>query len=498
MAREYGESQNSNSYKERLTRELKNPSFYEAFSYDPQGFLVLNQVEGHKGGPIRILDLLNRYSEGGVLQITDLRMVKRRARQLKDLFMGSAEAVGYPTEKLQLHYAFKANTKGPFVLSALSELHGETSGELDLYNIQKMRRRNYIPKDIKVISNGFKNGWRQGNDRGYAQRIIDAHREGIDITAVLVPNEINFFLKNVTKGILQVGLRLKFGQVSNDHDLDNLVSRFGFGWNDLTKEAAKINKAPNLKLTMLHAMISAAHTTEPNALATSALFAAEKWAQLKREYPSLTHLNFGGGFPTIDSGYDHGAFLKIYLSGVKEICKKYGVDLPTIVVESGSFVAADAEHLVYPIVDVYQNSSKKHNEMNIAGTIMDIQDIWVQEDPFTFVGTDHANETPIAVRLGDATCDSNCVYPPKTKPDDYILIPRNAKGVVAIDVGAYQDVLGTVTSQKEAKAVNHCGQRVPRQLYIMENGQVWVNTTPSMEEMSNLSGFDDDMLALAK
>jgi diaminopimelate decarboxylase len=485
-------------YKDVLEFDLKNPAFKEVLSYDPNGNLLLSPIEGYRKNPIRVAEILNKYGENGVVQITDLGMVKKRAHQLKETFSDSAAAVDYPQDKLQLHYAFKANTKGPFVLAALSELDAETSGELDLFNILRMRRRGFIPQDIKIVCNGFKMDKPQGKDRGYARTIIDAHNEGINVTAVLGMNELSYFQKNVTKGILQVGLRLKFGQIESDHELDRLVSRFGLGWNDLKLEAERIYGSKNLEFTMLHAMITAAHTIEPHALAKSAIFAAEKWAQLKKLYPSLTHLNFGGGFPTIDSGFDHKSFLKIYLSGVKDICRKYGVGLPIVTVESGSFVATDAEHLVYPVVDLYRNSSGPYHEMNVAGTIMNIPDVWVQEDPFTFVAVDHANDVPIPVRVGDATCDSNCVYPPKDQPNKYVMMPPESTAIMAIFTGAYQDVLGGIAAQKEAKLVNHCGQKEPKQVYVTASGKIWVNISPSIEEMSNVAGYSDEMLSLAK
>jgi hypothetical protein len=487
-----------NSYKERLSRELANPAFREVFSYNQRGELVLRPVEGFRRNEINVVDLLRKYGEGGAIQITDLGMVKRRSRQLKEIWAESADAVGYPKDKLQLHHASKVNIKGPNIKAAASELEIETSGEFDVYNIMKMVRRGHVRRDIKVISNGFIYDWKQAGDRGYALRIIDAHNEGIDITPVLSPNMLPFFQKHVRKGEMSVGLRLKFGQKTNERELDKLVSRFGFSWNNLQHEAMEIKKSPNLKFTMLHAMITAAQIVEPQAMANSALFAAEMWAQLKKQHPSLTHLNFGGGFPTIDSGFDHKKFLKIYFAGVKEICKRNGVELPVITLESGSFVAADTEHLVYPVVDTYQNSANPYSEMNVTNTIMNMQDIWVQEDPFTFVAVDHANDSPIAVRIGDTTCDSNCTYPPKTQPDKYISMPENTSAVVAIMVGAYQDVLGSINAQREAKSVGHCGLRDPKQVYITEDGRIWSNTLPSMEEMSNLAGYNDQMLSLVK
>src|SRR3972149_1613622 len=94
-------------YNEVLKFELKNPAFNEVFSYDRDGSLVLSPVEGYRKNPIKVIDLLKKYGENGVIQITDLGMVKRRASQLKDIFWQSADAVDYPREKIQLHHAFK-------------------------------------------------------------------------------------------------------------------------------------------------------------------------------------------------------------------------------------------------------------------------------------------------------------------------------------------------------------------------------------------------------
>jgi hypothetical protein len=116
------------------------------------------------------------------------------------------------------------------------------------------------------------------------------------------------------------------------------------------------------------------------------------------------------------------------------------------------------------------------------------------------VAANHANSPLIGVRVGDVTCDSNNVYPPKDQPEKLITMPNEFDGlvIVAINTGAYQDAISGVSSQKEAKLVNHCGQAEPIQVYIGKNGKVWSNTRASMEEMSNIAGYSDEMLSLAK
>lgn len=487
-------------YKEVVKGEVKNPAFNELFEYDNEGNLLL------KRHGIKVVDLLSKYGDpfDAPIQFTDTTVVTKRARDLKDIFGRGAELSGYPKDRLQFHYAAKANFKAPVIAAALKEVHMETSGELDLYNFELMRRRGIIPKDKKVICNGYKSGRRQNFDKGYAERIIDAHENGADITPVLVQNELPFYQERVKKGVLSVGLRLKFGVVSSEKDLSGLVSRFGFDWQDLEKEAEKIKSLPNLEFTMLHAMSSAASAVNPEAFAKSALIAAEKYAILKRNHPSLTYLNLGGGIPSFDTGYDYNAFIVPFLTGVKSICAKYGVELPTVVIESGSFIATDCESLVYRVIDVSRNSADGAPWISLGGILTNLPDIWIQEDPFTFVAANNANEPLTGVRIGDLTCDSNNVYPPKDQPEKLVLMPKKFEGlaVVAINTGAYQDNISGVGSAKEAKMVNHCGNAEPIQVYITKNRKggtrIVSGTRTSIQEMSNIVGFGEGSMILLK
>lgn len=490
-------------YKEVLKSEIKNPAIWEIFGYDESGNLFF------KEHGLKVIDLLQKYGNNfdAPIQITDIPMVTKRGGDLKRIFAEGAKRAHYPQDKFQFHYAEKANFKGPVVAAALKELNMETSGELGLRNFMWLRDKGLIDEDKKVICNGPKVRPNRF-DKGYAQRVIEAFEKGVDITPVLVPNEFDFFQKNVRDGVMNVALRLKFGVVENETQLDSLVSPFGFDWESLQTEADKIALSPNLRFTMLHAMSSAASAINPEAFAKSALIAAEKYAILKTRYPGLTYLNLGGGFPSMDSGYNHQAFLVPFLRGVKAICQSYGVGLPTIVIESGSFVATDSEHLVYPVTNAHLNSSDGIYWLELGGNLLNIPDLWVQEDSFSLIPANNANCPLTRVRFHDLSCDSNSTLPTKEQlkenPRAFVTAPDNFTDlvIVAACTGAYQDDLGGVGSSTEQKMVNHCGLPEPVQVYIYKDRtgktHIWAGSRATIREQSGIVGFSESQLDLLK
>ncbi len=484
-------------YSDVLQASVKNPAFWEMFGYDKDGNLAYRNTK------LRIVDLMKAFGDpnDAPIQITDTLRVEQRAELLKNMVADCARIAGYPDGKTQIHYATKANFKAEVVTSALRFVHMEASGALDLENYENMLNMGVISiKDgIKVICNGYKGRGPTVYDRGYATRAIDLHNRGVDITVVLEENELPFYQSH--RGIqrkLDVGLRLKFGKVKNDWELDGLNSRFGFDWRDLQTEASRIDQIPHLRLTMLHAMVSASETLEPRQFVQSLLFAADKYARLKQKHPRLTHLNIGGGIPSMSSGYDYKSFFTAYFAGVKKTCERYGVEPPTIVIESGSFIADDCESLVYRVIDLKRNAGDGAPWAIINGILTNLPDIYIADESFDFIAATNGNEPTMGVRFGDITCDSFNVMPPKDQPDKHIIIPQKLEGLLVMvpTIGAYQDVISAVGDEGGARMVLHCGNPEPIQVFIGrdEKGKLYVEGGKRlpMRTLSEVAGFRQD------
>ncbi len=483
------------SYRDRLAHEMKNPVFDKLFAYNEAGDLYFLDT----GITIRELMETHGIPQDAPIQITNLLQVEERAKELVKMVNDAARSVGYPEGHMQVHYATKANPKAEVVTTAMRHTHIETSAPQDLENIEQMIALGIMSaKDgKKIVCNGPKDDPTKF-DHGYTKRAIDLHNKGFDLTLVLDENERGQ-LDDPTQieGRLQVGLRLKFGEVDTENELANERSRFGFDWEDLQKEAEKIKALPHLKLTMLHAMVSAAETLEPNEFVKSLLFAAEKYAMLKKDHPELTHLNMGGGIPSAGSGYDYKAFFESYFAGVKEICEKYEIDPPTIVFESGSFITNDCETLVFEVKEEKINDADKTPWLRFNGSFSSLPDIHILRVPYDFIAATNAKTRAHRVGLGDSSCDSNYVYPRKDdKTTPLVLMPRNMKKqLIAVPfAGNYQDVISGIGE----KVVLHCGAPEPIRVFIYkdEQGNIQVEgaTRPSMAESSRILGYKEESL----
>lgn len=493
MGLEYEKDQMS--YRDRLAHEMKNPVFDKLFAYNEAGDLYFKDTR------LTIRELMEAHGipQDAPIQITNLLQVEARASQLVVMVNEAARNVGYPDGHMQVHYATKANPKAEVVTSAMRHTHIETSSPQDLENIEQMIALGIMsPEDgKKIVCNGPKDE-ATAFDRGYMRRAIDLHNDGFDVTVVLDENELHQLTEpSPIDGRLQVGLRLKFGEVDTESELANERSRFGFDWPHLQQEADMIKTLPHLKLTMLHAMVSAAETLEPKEFVKSLLFAAEKYAALKKDHPELTHLNMGGGIPSAGSGYDYKAFFESYFAGVKEICEKYEIDPPTIVFESGSFITNDCETLVFEVKEEKINDADQTPWLRFNGSFSNLPDIHILDVPYDFIAATNAKAKTHRVGLGDSSCDSNYVYPRKgdTKTP-LVLMPKDMKGqLMAVPLaGNYQDVISGIGE----KVVLHCGAPEPIRVFIYkdEQGNVQVEgaTRPSMVESSRILGFKEESL----
>lgn len=453
---------------------------WDYLRYDGEGYLWVNDL--------RIVDAIRRY--GTPLEIVDTTILERRAGEWQRLAAAVAREVGY-SGRLQYLYAAKANMASEITCAAYrSGWHAETSSQQDLNNLQWLRQHDLLPKDLRVVCNGFKLppaslGWpwpeeselvaaghhlasrvdlpevrnmpRQ-REAPYAEMIARMARQGWDITPILDQGELDFF---AAPGMpeLKVGLRLKFGPVRTFADLDALVSRFGLDRHALAAAAGAIDRAPHLTFTTLHAMVGAAETIPPEHFVESLLLGVRIWADLRRRHETLVELNMGGGVPPLSDPYDHAGFLRAFLGGLIPICAAAGVPVPNVTFEFGSLLAAEAGFHVFKVVAEKLNHGAVEGEpaswaIVNGGLMAAIPDMLLIGKEFRILAAEHAKEPARRVRLGDVTCDSDGRYPPKHfGPHAAILLPQTdgELHVVIQGVGAYQELLAGV------RGAHHCG-----------------------------------------
>jgi len=469
------ESSREENYLERIKKETEGPRIWDYLRYDEKGDLWVNEL--------RIKDAIRLY--GTPLEIVDTTIVERRCQEWKNLAEKVAEEVGY-TGGLEYFFAAKANMSAEIAHAAYrSGWHAETSSTLDLENIKWLRERGLIDRSLKIICNGFKlppqcyglpeerpkkikskevnfvqdrRHLAATHEIAYADNISLLRSIGFDIVPILDSGEFNYFAQREEIPAMEVGLRLKFGKVTNDEELTRLVSRHGMAWEELKETAEKIERVPHLTLTMFHAMVGAAETIPVDTFVDSLLFAADKYFELKKDHPTLKYFNMGGGMAPMSEDYNHREFLEKFLSGLKQKAEAANLPQPTVIFEFGSYVAAESGFHVFKIIQEKEShlttEGKRETWAIVDGGLMAaIPDMLVIDKEFRILAANNAHAPGKWVRIGDVSCDSDGRYPPKPMEPKKVLVPNAEEEtyLVILTVGAYQEILAGI------RGAHHCG-----------------------------------------
>ncbi len=502
-------------YKDKVRELYPDSGMWDYLRYDEEGNLWINNL--------RIKDVIEDVAtsdySGTPLEITDTTIIERRTKEWEQLTQRVAEKVGY-TGGFEYFYAAKANRASEFVHAAIrTGWNSETSSKQDLDDLSFLESQGLIDKSkLKIINNGFKlppdNRWDRVREEAetnkstvifehsketesepiatYAETIIEMRKKGFNIAPILDSGEVDYFINNALQ--MEVGLRLKFGKVSTDEELSKLTSRFGMKWDELQKEADRIDDSCNLELTMLHAMVGAAETIKEEDFAQHLSFGLDKYFALKATHNKLTYFNIGGGIPPMSEKYDHEKFLEIFLTKAKQKAEQAGLPEPVITFELGSYVAAEAGFYVFDVIQQKENSvdvdSKKVDWMLLDGSLIEaIPDMLLIQRSFNILAAEYANSETTQVLLGDLTCDSDGRYPPKAQEGQKVLIPDvGIKNFVVITgVGAYQEQLAGV------RGGHHCGLLEAAEVIVEKrnDGQTYARVMPrqTLIESQDIFGY---------
>ncbi len=501
------------SYRDTIQERTRGQRIWDYLSYNEAGELIVNGI------PIMVL--IERY--GTPLEIVDTTLIERRTKEWKALVTEVAGRTGYQGS-FEYFYAAKANMSAEIALAAYrAGWQAETSGAQDLNNIYWLYRRGLIKtQDLKIICNGFKLPPNQYNNRNsrpknqqipgitfhddlatldeteeiqYADLIALMRQVGFEIVPILDKGELTHFSQAGEIPQMDVGLRLKFGKVDTDEALDQLESRHGLTWTEMQVEAAKIAKSDHLNLTTFHAMVGAAETIDNDTFVNSLLFGLDKYFQLRKSHPSLTHFNMGGGMVPLSTNYNHRLFLEKLMVGAQKLAEKHQQPLPTIMFEFGSFVAAESGFHAFKIIQQKSNDLSETGPTTWAivdgGLMAAIPDMLViDKSDFVVLAANNANSSGKLVKLGDLSCDSDGRFPPKSAGEATVLIPDSQAPtyLVFCGVGAYQEILAGIDG------AHHCGLlEAPEVIIVTEaSGKaIYVMPRQTLPESQRKLGYSE-------
>jgi len=297
-----------------------------------------------------------------------------------------------------------------------------------------------------VICNGFKPA-----GSAYSENIIRLKNEHDNLIPVI--EELGELSPLIESGhSFEVGLRQKsYGPHQDEAEMNQYNSRFGFDLDGIWKAAEYVAAAPNLTLKLYHAMIGSQILSETDFVEWLKP-PMEIYARLRQRYPTLRLFDFGGGMPvpmTLDFSFDYEEFVRLLLSNLQAICRRYQVPVPDVMGEFGRYTTSEHGAHLFKIVDVKENSSDLPWYL-IDGSIMSsFPDSWALGEHFIVLPLNHLDKPFQRVRLGGITCDSDDIYPPK-KSESALYLPVETENLFIgfFSIGAYQEMLGGVRGSK--------------------------------------------------
>jgi len=477
------------AYIELLLKKIGMNPLWDYLGYDENGDLWINDICVH--------ELVKKY--GSPLEISDLTILKKRGLSWMALTQEVAKEIGF-TGGFNYFYASKANMSLPYTLAAYrAGWHIETSSVQDLENLLILYEKGQIDLNKEIICNGYKiSGDSLHLTDKYAQRIVEFHNKGFNITPILDSGEVDYFTNLNLKRSMSVGLRMKFGKVENDLELENLVSRHGMGWGEVLESAEKINNSKMLCLSTFHCMVAAAETIEIEQFVNSLLFGARKYFTLKQKYSSLKYFDIGGGIPPMISQYNYRQFLDYFLSGLTDLSLEFGLEAPTVIFELGSFLTEESGFLVHTILQKKLTGASDKNKAEVwalldGGLMSELPDMFIQNKSFSVFAGSSANCEVERVIFGDLTCDTDGRYPRKNTREEFVLLPstEGKQIVVFAGTGSYQKMLGGFGG------AHHCGILESAKVIVEDfSGETKVHFVEAQNNktVSDLLGYSSDLL----
>ncbi len=403
------------------------------------------------------LDLTNLFVDDGEGQVFDralpspleivyLPLIGRRIKQMQQIFAEVIDELGYDG-RFHYTYASKANAAEEVIRTTLSSgAHHEMSSTVDVNIARIMMRRGLLTPDKYIICNGFKPA-----GSSYANNLIQLRAIHDKIIPVIEDlSELSPLLESDLS--FDVGLRFKtYGHHTTIEQVEAANSRFGLDLANLWQAADTIAAAPNLNLTLFHAMVGS-QILDEDAFISWLKPGIETYARLRQRHASLHIFDFGGGMPvpmTLDFGFDYHQFARLLLTTLQEVCGRYNVPVPDVMGEFGRYTTSEHGAHLFKIIAAKENGSKLPWYI-IDGSIMSsFPDSWALQEHFIVLPLNHLDKPFQQVQLGGITCDSDDVYPPKTSHSPlYLPVETDDLYIGFFSIGAYQEMLGGVGGSK--------------------------------------------------
>jgi arginine decarboxylase len=411
----------------------------QTYDFPQAGFDLQDQQLTFHG--VSLQRLIEKY--GTPFKLTYLPKIGTQIKQAQQWFAEAMQKRNYQGA-YYFCYCTKCNHFHHVINEALrQDVHLETSSAFDIDLVEQLYKKKKIDKSIRLLHNGYKtNDYLQKVRRlmqeGYCNSvlILDSQRELQRIEALVQPDEAP----------VKIGLRLA---VNQDVKATYFTSRLGIPRQDaLNFIEERVIGNPKVELTMLHFFVD-------SGIQDSLYYwkefqrAIELYAKLKKQLPSLTGFNIGGGFPVrnhLGFEYDYQYMVEAIVAAVQDGCAREGVPTPDLFTEFGKYTVGEAGAIVFEVLEQKRQNDMEHWYIINNSLMNTIPDAWSIHEKFILLPINKWENPYQRVIIGGISCDQADYY----NSEDFnqeILLPSYKNSdkeplyLGFFHTGAYQDAI---------------------------------------------------------
>lgn len=432
---------------------------------------------------IPLMDVIERF--GTPLKFFYLPVIGEQIGEARGWFKSAMDKHEYEGE---YHYCYvtKSNHFAHVIKETIKQgSHLETSSAYDVAIMTKLYDEGVLPSDRYIVCNGFKTD-------PYLDSIVALRQKGYENIIPVIDNlsEYERLDQKLTEP-LNIGLRIASEE---EPKFEFYTSRLGIGYKNIVPfYMEQVSDNEKFTLKMLHFFVNTG--IRDNAYYWSELNKCLRvYCELKKVAPGLDSLNIGGGFPIKNSlsfEFDYGYIVDEIIGQVKGVCAEYGVPVPHIFTEFGSFTVGEGGGALYSVLLQKRQNDRERWNMIDSSFMTTLPDTWAINKRFIMLPVNHWEKEYERVFLGGLTCDSDDYYNSE-QHINAIYLPKFDKNKTLylgfFNTGAYQESIGGYGG------IQHCLTPSPKYVIIDkdENGNFkyeLFRDTESAATMLNILGY---------
>lgn len=430
----------------------------QSYYFPQEGFDLNNEYLTFHGVSLKYL--IEKY--GTPFKFIYLPKIGDQIKKARNLFKRAIKK-----HKYQGNYHFCYCTKCNHFYHVVSEalkhkVNLETSSSFDIDLIMKLYREKKLDKKCIILHNGYKTN-------EYLRKILELNALGFHNSVIILDSTDE--LERIEKVSSTSAKKIKIGvrmAINEEAQSAYYTSRLGIPQKDMLDFFQnRIQGNDKFELKMLHFFVDSGIK---DTLYYWGEFqrALSLYIEMKKESPTLTSFNLGGGFPIrnhLGFEYDYEYMINEIVSNIKDACTQEGVEEPNIFTEFGKYTVGEAGAIIFEVLEQKQQNDTEAWYIINNSLMNTIPDAWSIHEKFILLPINKWANGYQRVNIGGISCDHSDYYNSEDFNQEILLpkYPSNDKEPLYLGffhTGAYQDAISGYGG------IKHCLIPAPKHVII--------------------------------